>query len=288
MPGVSAPMPQDVARALNRLTAEQFAQVCSETGFLEVTLPGSSQAAKAAALVERTQGRPDFIVLVRAINRVEPNVWRSTPALGAFSSLLYGIVAFVAILGLGGLMLVLVLSGGEQAAQVVPTPTSTLAPTRTPVPTIAHTPSPTLAPTDTPTPPPTATPTRAASQVVPTRPPSPTHTIPPPAVSIVYPMVEPRSPQSGYHAYPGDTVEFRWILGDAPIKSDERYLVRLYAGSSVVDTYLTSDPWRHYWVPPGATGEFAWTVTVVKVDAAGSVIGALSPESQPWAISWQP
>ncbi len=122
----------------------------------------------------------------------------------------------------------------------------------------------------------------------PALPPTPVGAVTPPAVSIVYPMVEPRGPQSGYRAYPGDTVEFRWILGDAPIKSDERYLVRLYAGSSVVDSYLTPDPWRHYQVPPGATGEFTWTVTVVRVDAAGSVIGALSPESQPWAISWQP
>jgi len=40
-------------------------------------------------------------------------------------------------------------------------------------------------------------------------------------------------------------------------------------------------------VPDGATGELAWTVTVVKVDAAGGVIGPLSPESDPAIVIWQ-
>jgi len=288
MASASTPTPKDVARALHRLTADQFTQVCSEIGYPEVTLPGSTQAAKATALVERTQGGPDFVVLVRAINRVDPNAWRSAPVRRPISSYVYALIAFFGLLVVGGLVLVLVLSGTDSAAEAAPTPTETLAPTRTPVPTITHTPSPTLEPSATITPTFTATPTRAAPASVPTAGPTPTDTAtPPPPVSIIYPVVEPQRPQSGTLAYPGATVEFRWILRDFSIAADERYLMRLYASDNVVDNYLTSDPWRFYPVPLGATGDLTWTVTVVKVDEEGNIIGPLSPESDPWKISWQ-
>ncbi len=288
MASASTPTPKDVARALHRLTADQFARVCSEIGYPEVTLPGSTQAAKATALVERTQGGPDFVVLVRAIHRVEPNAWRSAPVRRTISSFVYGLIAFFGLLIVGGLVLVLVLSGSESAAEATPTPTETLAPTRTPVPTITLTPSPTLEPSATLTPTFTATPTRAVPATEPPAGPTSTNTAtPPPPVSIIYPAVEPQRPQSGTLAFAGTTVEFRWILRDFSIASDERYLMRLYAGDSVVDNYLTSDPWRFYPVPPGANGDFTWTVTVVKVDDEGNVIGPLSPESDPWRISWQ-
>ena len=77
------------------------------------------------------------------------------------------------------------------------------------------------------------------------------------------------------------------ILQGEEVIADERYLMRLYQNGAVVDGYLTSDPWRYYPVPDGAKGEFAWTVTVVKVDPAGNVIGLLSPESDPVTIVWQ-
>jgi hypothetical protein len=289
MASASTPTPKDVARALHRLTADQFTQVCSEIGYPEVTLPGSTQAAKATALVERTQGGPDFVVLVRAVNRVDPNAWRSAPARRTISSFVYGLIAFFGLLLVGGLVLVLVLSGTESAAEISPTPTETLAPTRTPVPTITHTPSLTLEPSATLTPSLTATPSRAGPATTPTAGSTSTHTpTPPPPVSIIYPAVEPQRPQSGTLALAGATVEFRWILRDFSIAADERYLMRLYAGDNVVDNYLTSDPWRFYPVPLGAIGDFTWTVTVVKVDDEGHVIGPLSPESDPWKISLQP
>ena len=64
MAGASKPTPKDTVRALNRLTAEQFARVCSEIGYLEVTLPGDTQTAKASALVGKLRGEADFAVLV--------------------------------------------------------------------------------------------------------------------------------------------------------------------------------------------------------------------------------
>jgi len=288
MPGARAP--QEVERALKRLTPEQFSQVCGEVGILEVTLPGATQAARAAALVERTQGHTDFAALIRAINRIDPNAWHIAPARASISSAVYGLIALVAILGIGGLVLVLVLSGSEAATQVTPTPTDTLAPTRTPVPTFTHTPTHTPVPSDTGTPTRTPTPTRQASSVASTRavPPTPVAT-PSPVVSIIYPQVELLQPSSDFRASPGETVEFRWILrSSTPIASDERYLMRLYLNTQVGDAYLTPDPWRFYPVPPGANGTFGWTVTVVKVDAAGDVIGALSPESGQRTVVWQP
>ncbi|MGH2592082.1 MAG: hypothetical protein ACRDGG_01070, partial [Anaerolineae bacterium] len=139
MGAASTPTPKDVERALRRLTADQFAQVCSEIGILEVTLPGSTQADQASALVERTYGHPDFTALVRAINRIDPQAWRAAPVRGTLPSLMAGVGAFAAIIAIGGLVLVLVLSGSEQAAQATPTPTHTPAPTRTPVPTFTYT-----------------------------------------------------------------------------------------------------------------------------------------------------
>jgi hypothetical protein len=285
MTGASTPTPKDVARALKRLTEEQFAQVCSETGILEITLPGASQAARADALVAMTQGHSDFVVLVRAINRIAPGAWRAAPALGALSSLAYGAIAFVVILGLGGLALMLIITGSPSATELPPTPTETLAPTRTPVPTFTYTPSSTPEPTASGTP--TATASRTPRPTDAHRSPTPTHTLTPPPVSIVYPEIEPQAPQSGYKAYPGDTVEFRWILRNVNLAADERYWMRIYLQTSVVDSYVTADPWRFYVVPPGAIGDFTWTVTVVKVDAQGNIIGPLSPESDPWAIGWK-
>ncbi len=284
----STPTPKEVEHALRRLTADQFAQVCGEIGILPVSLPGSTQAAQAAALVGETQGHPDFIALVRAINRADPKVWRAVPARGAWLSLVAGIGAFVAIIGIGGLVLALILSGSEQAAQVAPTPTRTPAPTRTPVPTFTYTPSPTTAPTQTPTSTRTPAPTRNPALVTPTGTPEPTDTASPP-VSTVYPKAELQRPPSGASFHPAAEVEFRWLLRSGPIALDERFLMRLYfADGRVADSYLTADPWRFYVVPAGANGSFRWTVTVVKVNSANQVIGALSPESDAWAIILQP
>ena len=278
------PKPKDVVRALNRLTPEQFALVCSEIGYPEVTLPGSTQAVKASALVEKVHGEADFAVLVRAVNRVNPGAWRAAPVRGSISSVVYGVLAFAVVFGIGGLVLALILSGAEPAAEPIPTPAETLAPTRTPIPTFTYTPSPTPVPTETATPTPTATSTRRAAPAILTQAPTATITAP---VSVVYREVEPQKPAGGSRYYAGETVEFRWILRDASIQADERYLMRFYLNGAVVDTYLTPDPWRYYVVPDGATGEFAWTVTVVKVDAAGNIIGPLSPESDPVIVIWQ-
>jgi len=285
MASASKPIPKDVLRALNRLTREQFARVCSEIGYPEVTLPGHTQAAKAAALVGKLQGEADFAVLVRGINRVNPGAWRAMPVRSSWSSAVYGVLAFAVVVGIGGLVMALILSGAEPAAEPVPTATETLAPTRTPIPTFTYTPSPTSFPTETVTPTPTATSTRRAASGGPAQAPTATSTAPP--VSIVYGKVEPLKPPGGSRYYPGETVEFRWVLRDAAIQADERYLMRLYLSGAVVDSYLTPDAWRYYAAPSGATGEFAWTVTVVKVDAAGNVIGPLSPESDPVTIVWQ-
>lgn len=287
MQGTPTPSPKDVESALKRLPADQFSQVCSEIGMLEVTLPGGAQAAKAAALVAMTWGRSDFTALVRAINRVNPKIWLSAPARAGFSSLILSVVSVAAILGIGGLVLALIFSGSEQAAKVVPTPTQTLAATRTPVPTFTHTPSPTSLPTRTVTPTPTARPT-PVPRATPTFGPAPTATAPPPLVAIIYPKVELQRPRSGSVAHPTDTVEFRWLLRGASIARDERFLMRLYQNGIVVDSYVSSDPWRFDTVPSGRAGEFTWTVTVVKVDAANNAIGPLSPESDAWKLTVQP
>ncbi len=291
MPGAATPTPQDVERALRRLSADQFAQVCSEIGILEVTLPGSTQAARARALVDRTRGAADFAALTRVITRVEPKAWRPIPARAGLSSLAYGAIAFAAIVVLGGLVLVMVLSDSEQAARQTPTPAETLAPTRTSVPTFTHTPSPSPLPSATLTPTPTATSTRVQAPTTPLRGPTPTATFTPfPTLTIVYPKVEPQQPRSGYRAYPNETLEFRWVLRGSPIAADERYLMRTYASAgALVDSYLTSDPWRFaVGGPSNAIGTFTWTVTVVKVDAANNVIGPVGLESDPWTITWQP
>jgi hypothetical protein len=286
MAGTPAPSPAEVERALKRLTAGQFSQVCSEIGLLEVTLPGASQAAKASALVAMTRGRSDFTALVRAINRVDPKIWRVIPARSSVSSLVYGVIGFVVIAGIGVLVLVVVLSGGEQALQAPPTPTQTLAPTRTSVPTFTHTPTSTPLPTNTPTPTPTEIPTRAPRATALSGPTATLTSTPPPPVSIIYPAAQSQQPRSGYQAYPSETVEFRWLLRGVTLASDERYWMRLYtADGSIADNYLTSDTWRYYAVPSGATGSFTWTVTVVKVDTAGSLIGSLSPEGDPWVLA---
>jgi len=285
MAGASKPTPKDTVRALNRLTAEQFARVCSEIGYLEVTLPGDTQTAKASALVGKLRGEADFAVLVRAINRVNPGAWRAVPVRGSLSSAVYGVLAFAVVFGIGGLVMALILSGVQPGAELIPAATATLAPTRTPIPTFTYTPSPTSLPTVTATPTPTATSARRAASAVPAQAPTATSTAPP--VSIVYGKVEPLKPPGGSRYYAGETVEFRWVLRDASIQADERYWMRLYLNGAVVDSYFTPDPWRYYAVPDGARGEFAWTVTVVKVDAAGNVIGPLSPESDPVTIVWQ-
>jgi len=182
-------------------------------------------------------------------------------------------------------VMALILSGVQPGAELIPAATATLAPTRTPIPTFTYTPSPTSLPTETATPTPTATSARRAASAVPAQAPTATSTAPP--VSIVYGKVEPLKPPGGSRYYAGETVEFRWVLRDASIQADERYWMRLYLNGAVVDSYFTPDPWRYYAVPDGARGEFAWTVTVVKVDAAGNVIGPLSPESDPVTIVWQ-
>ena len=106
---------------------------------------------------------------------------------------------------------------------------------------------------------------------------------------MIYVKVDLQKPASGYRANPGEEVVFRWLLRSAPIAADERYWMRIRTtDGAVVDNYLTSDPWRYYRVPSGAVGVFTWTVTVVKVDAANSILGAASPESDRWTFVAQP
>jgi len=246
-----------------------------------------------SSLVARTQGHTDFSVLVRAINRIDPNAWAavgpvrvsisSAAMMGAFARA----VALIGFVGIGGLVLALVLSSPEAAAQPTATPTQTSAPTRTPVPTFTHTPTNTPIPSATPTPSKTPRPTNPPATVGPSQPPTDTPA-PTPVTSIIYPAVEPLRPPSNQRSYPGEMVEFRWILRGAAIAADERYLMRLYLGSQVVDTYVTSDPWRYYPVPSGANGTFGWTVQVVKVDVAGNLISTLSPESGQRMLVLQP
>ena len=291
MPAAPTPTPQEVVRALKRLTADRFSQVCSDIGILEVTLPGYTQVAKAAALVAQTQGRTDFAALVRAINRIDPKVWSAIPTRPSLRPVIYGLGAFGAIVVIGGLVLVLILSG-SQASQPTPTPTRTRAPTRTSVPTFTHTPPPTATPTPTSTSVPTPRPTSTPAPVVATKSAGPRATASvtaSPPVAIVYAKVDLQKPVSGYRANPGEEVVFRWFLRGASIAQDERYWMRIRTpDGAVVDNYLTSDPWRYYSVPSGAVGAFTWTATVVKVDAANNIIGAASPESDRWTFAAQP
>lgn len=295
MPDSSTPTPRNVERALVRLTADQFGFVCAEIGLLEITLPGNNQAQKAAALVQKTQGQPDFVSLVRAINRTNPDAWRARATRRSLSSGVISLIAFVAFLGLGGFVLFSVLSGSEPPPPPTDTATSTLPPTRTPVPTFTVTSSPTPIPSDTPTPTATETSTRApvvATETVVIDTATPTETpIPAPEVLIFYAQVEPQLPPSGYGANTAETVEFRWLLREGPIAGDERYLMRIYAADdgTLADTFLSSDTWRFAVGGPfNATGDFFWTVSVVRVDEENNVIAFLNEEGGAWNISWQP
>ncbi|HJW84095.1 MAG TPA: hypothetical protein VJ754_07310, partial [Anaerolineae bacterium] len=106
--------------------------------------------------------------------------------------------------------------------------------------------------------------------------------------AIIYRALELQQPRSGYRAFPSQTVEFHWLFRNGALTADERYWMRLYApDGSLVDSYITADSWRYYGVPSGSSGSFGWTVTVVKVDAAGNVVGPLSPESDRWTFGVQ-
>jgi hypothetical protein len=291
MPETSRPAPKDVERALNRLTPEQFAYVCAEIGILEITLPGHNQAQKAAALVARTKGHPDYSSLIRSINRINPQVWRA-PAVrtNVLSSTVISVAAFVIVLLAGGSVLAAVLNSSEPPPPPTDTPTATLPATRTPIPTSTQTPTITPIPSDTLTPTPTETPTHPPTTPA-TRAPSatPSATLAPaPVLVIKYPPVEVQAPPDGYTAGATETVEFTWILRAGPLAADERYYVRVYnAGGGLVDGYLTSDPWRvSAGAPSGAPGNYRWTVTVVRVDAEGHISLYLTEESGARGINW--
>ncbi len=81
----------------------------------------------------------------------------------------------------------------------------------------------------------------------------------------------------------------RWIVpGLTELNPDERYRVRLRLDQQVVYDYLTANNWYdRSGAPNGAPGTYNWSVTIVKVDDAGNVIGVLSPESERWNIIWQ-
>lgn len=291
MPATTKPMPRDVERALNRLTPEQFAYVCAEIGILEITLPGHNQAQKAAALVARTKGQPDYSALIRSINRINPQAWRAPMVrVNVLSSNMISLLAFIVVLVAGGAVLATVLDNSEPPPPPTDTPTATLPATRTPIPTFTHTPTITPIPSDTFTPTPTETPTDEPTTPV-TRAPSATPSdtlVPAPVLVIKYPPVELHSPPDGYTAGATESVEFTWILRDGPLAADERYYVRVYdLSGGLADGYLTSDPWRFSTgAPSGVTGNYHWTVTVVRLDAEGHISLYLTEESGSREINW--
>ncbi len=81
----------------------------------------------------------------------------------------------------------------------------------------------------------------------------------------------------------------RWIVpGLSELNPDERYRLRLRQDQQVVADRLTANNWYDWsGVPNGTPGTYNWSVMIVKVDEAGNVIGAISPESERWNIIWQ-
>ena len=217
----------------------------------------------------------------------------------AFGPLVIAIVVVVAIIVLNALNPSTPVADFRVTASPAPTQGLILVPrTPTPVtPTVTDTPEPTATPnvnaTLTATYAPSLTPTPRAT---PTRTPRPTSNAtstptptPTPIVALIYSRVLLRAPTSNSTVDPTVKVQMTWLLPNVPeLRSDERFRLHVWQDQKVIFEKLTSDSWYDwYGGPNGELGTFQWSVSVVRVDDVGEVLGLLSPESETWNITWK-
>jgi len=310
-------------QTLKAMTPEQFAAVCAELGLVEDLL-GATRDEQIKTLLAMS---PNLSRVARTVRHVWPDAFEPPPVKPKRKIKLpigpvVGFLGLIAIIAAGAWIVNSALTAnstevvnyrvtsspvptqaliiGLRTATFTPTPTNTPTPTPTNTPdlpgTLTATYAPTATPTETPTKTPTPTRTRratttpAATSNKPTWTPTSTST-PTPAtvVRVVYPSAVLNRPASNTTIAGSKAFQMRWIVpGLAELNSDERYRVRLRQDQQVVYDYFTANNWYdRSGAPNGTPGTYNWSVTVVKIDDAGNLIGVLSPESERWNIIWQ-
>ena len=303
-----------IEQVLKRLKPDQFSAVCADLGVIEGEL-GDNRNQQVHTLIDAQRG--NLTRLVRAIKHVLPTVFDPPPVKpkrqikfspGAILGQLIGLIGLAAIIGVTALVLINAITPPTGAIvdyrptlapvatqQLMLARTSTFTPTPTETPTRTPTSTPdydatltaTYAPTATPTKTPTRTPRPTQTGGAPTRTAPPTDT-PAPALAIIYDRVILSKPPSNAQVDPGKPVQLRWFIPlISELKADERFRLRYWQGSQVALELLTSNNWDDRGLAPNGAGTYQWSVAVVKVNDAGSVIGIIGPESERWTITWK-
>ncbi len=298
--------------AIKHMTPEQFSALCAELGLVEDLL-GKTRDEQIKTLLGISSSNLNRVV--RAVKHVQPEAFEPPPVKPRreFKLPIGPVFGFLALIGIIAAAIWIVNSAinansaevvnyrvtaspiptqavliGLRTATFTPTPTRTFTPTPTDTPDIPGTLTATYAPTATPTRTPTRTPraTITGTRMTWTFTPTPQPTA---SVRIVYPAVMLNRPASGSSIAPSNAIQMRWLVpGLDQLGSDERYRLRIRQDQQVVLDRLTANSWWDWGgAPNGVAGTYNWSVTVVKVDDTGNVIGVISPESERWTITWQ-
>ncbi len=300
-----------IEQTLKHMTPEQFTALCAELGLVEDLL-GKTRDEQIKTLLGLSSSNLNRVT--RAVRHVWPEAFEPPPAKPRREFKLpigpvVGVIGLIAIIAAGIWIVGSAINAnsaeivnyrvtsspvptqavliGLRTATFTPTPTQTFTPTPTDTPDIPGTLTATYAPSATPTRTPTRTPratitgTRLARTATPTPQPSP-------VVRLVYPAPILSKPASGTTADSTKAFQMRWIVpGLVGLNSDERYRLRLRQDQQVILDHVTANNWWDWGgAPNGVPGTYNWSVTVVKVDDAGNVIGVISPESERWTITW--
>ena len=299
-----------IEQTLKRMTPAQFSAVCAELGLVEDLL-GKSRDEQVKTLLGLSSANLNRVA--RTIRHVWLEAFEPPPVKPHREFKLpigpvLGFIALIAIIAAGIWIVRNAINAnsaeivdyrvtaspvpaqavliGLRTATFTPTPTRTFTPTPTDTPDIPGTLTATNAPTATPTRTPTRTPraTITGTRWTSTATPQPT-----PVVRIVYPAVILNKPASNTVVDSTKAFQMGWIVpGLTSLNADERYRLRIRQDQQVVLDRVTANNWWDSGGPPnGAPGTYNWSVVVVKVDAAGNVVGVISPESERWTITWQ-
>ncbi len=295
-----------IEHTIKEMTPEQFSALCAELGLVEDLL-GETRAEQIKTIFSLS---PHTARVARAIRHVKPEAFEAPPPKPKRETKLpigpvIGVIGLMAILAAAIWVVASAVNAnnrevvdyrvgatlvptqavliGLRTATFTPTPTDTPTPTPTYTPDIPGTLTATYAPTPTRTRAPTRTPRPTVTGTRVTRTPTPA------PVKIVYPAVVLSRPASNTIVPPHNAVQMRWIVpGLSDLMADERYRLRVRQDQQVVSEQVTANNWWDWGGPPNESpGTYNWSVAVVKVDDAGSVIGVLSPESDRWNITWQ-
>jgi hypothetical protein len=295
-----------IEQAVRKMTDAQFSELCSELGAIEALL-GEEPNERRKTLTRAEISSDNIKHFVRTIRHVWPEAFDEpvvAPKREIKIKIEWGQIAGAIALLLIVIVAVIMFSSAlnpsaEPIAEfkvtpsIIPTQAIIVAqrsPTPTPV-----TPSPTPAPTATPDVNATLTATYAPSPTptsTPTRTPKPTSAttatptaLPTIAVQAIYPRVQLRKPANNSVITLKPPVQLQWVA-PGELAPDERYSVRFRQNGSTVYTFFTSNNWFDG-VPNNQVGSYQWSVTIVKVNDAGSVIGIVGPESETWTVTWQ-